>query len=274
VVILLVDIGNTSSEFVVHDGSAVVVKWRMGTNPLYTADQYFVWVSRLCEQAGLSLLDLGAIVISEVVQAVGQILEEFCDKYLHIKPIIVDVAKCNFAMDFAVSDIGSVGADRLVNASVGRYLFGNNIIVIDFGTATTFDVVDRNGVYLGGVISSGLAMIRDVLADKTAKLPHVDLMRPEVVVGGDTVMAMRSGIYWGYLGSVAEICKQIQREMSKKYKQEGEDSRLRVVCTGGYASGLVSDMDFIDFYEPELWIKGLFYIYQINGGNSAVSSRI
>ncbi len=255
--LLTIDAGNTNVVFAVHRGTEQCALWRAASDPRRTADEYGVWVGRLMEMHGLSGGDVTAAIIATVVPEALYSLRSLCRAYFGCEPMVVGEPDVRLGIDALVESPAEVGADRLVNA-VGAYArFGGPLIVIDFGTATSFDVVDDAGDYVGGAIAPGINLSLEALHMAAAQLPRVAIRRPETAIGKRTVPAMLSGIYWGYVGLVEGLVGRIRSEFG---------APMRVVATGGLAPLFVEACDAIDALDSEMTQRGLALIHRRNAG--------
>jgi type III pantothenate kinase len=252
--LLAIDVGNTNTVFALHDGKAIVGEWRCRTERQRTADEYFVWLQQLMEFAGLKP-DVRSVVISSVVPQVLFNLRVLSDRYFHTRPLVVGKPEVNLGPRPRVDPTTNVGADRLVN-TVGAFdRYGGNLIVVDFGTATTFDVVAHDGAYEGGVIAPGVNLSLKALHDAAAALPHIDVTKPERVVGTNTVACMQSGVYWGYVGLIEGLCARIRAERGEA---------MKVIGTGGLSTLFAQGTDVFDAIDTGLTIHGLVLIDALN----------
>lgn len=252
--LLAVDVGNTNTVFALHDGSAVIAEWRCATERQRTADEYWVWLSQLFEHAGLQM-DVRSVVISSVVPQVVFNLRVLSDRYFHTRPLVVGKPEVKLGVPVRVDPTAIVGADRLVN-TVGAYdRYGPNLIVVDFGTATTFDVVGHDGAYEGGIIAPGVNLSLKALHDAAAALPFIDVTRPDHVVGTNTVACMQSGIYWGYVGLIEGLCARIRAERGRA---------MTVIGTGGLSTLFAQGTDVLEQVDTSLTIHGLVLIDRLN----------
>jgi type III pantothenate kinase len=253
--ILAIDSGNTNVVFAVQNGNDVQSQWRAATVAERTADEYMVWLTQLMNLDGVDPNDIdGAIIASVVPQAVFN-QRSLCRRYFNTTPLVVGDPNVDLGISVKVDRPNEVGADRLVNAVAAHATYGEAMIVIDFGTATTFDVVDDDGSYLGGVISPGVNLSLEALHTAAAQLPRVAIARPERVIGKATVPAMTSGIYWGYVGLIEGLVARIQEEFGKP---------MMVIATGGLSTVFSNGTNVIDKLDPDLTIRGLFEIYRRN----------
>ena len=246
--------GNTNTLFAVHDGSEWVAQWRTATQSTRTADEYAVWLSGLLTLQGLKFGDLTGCIISTVVPQSLFNLRNLARRYLKVDPLIVGE---NAQLDIAIriDKPSEAGADRLVN-TIGAYvLYGGPLIVVDSGTATTFDVVGADGAFEGGVIAPGINMSMEALHAAAARLPRVAIQKPDRVVGKDTVGAMQSGVYWGYVALIDGLIDRIKAEYGQP---------MTVVATGGVASLFESASQRIDRFDHDLTLRGLLEIWRRN----------
>ena len=254
--LLCINANNTNVKFAVYDGEKPVGDWRLKTEAGRTADQYIVWLDQLMRMAGFDLNQITGAIIASVVPASVFHLTMLCEQHLKTKPLVVGdpAVKLGIAvkMDIPVS---TVGADRLANAVGGHMTYRRPLIIVDFGTATTFDVADGEGNYLGGAISPGINLSVEILHSATAMLPRIAVERPARVIGKSTTEAMQSGIFWGYVGLVEGMVQRITQEF-------GAD--LEVVATGGLAPLFVGVTPLIHHLDPEITMRGLVEIYRRN----------
>ncbi len=236
-----------------YDGERLVQDWRIRTERNTTEDEFNLLVSGLFGGSGIRLSEVTATIISNVVPPMGSILDAFCRKYLSRAPLWVD-ARTSAGMPILYSNPKEVGADRIVNAVAAYAKYGAGLIVIDFGTATTFDAISERGEYLGGAISPGIRIAAEALFMKASKLPRVDIIQaPDHVIGKDTIGSIQSGVIFGYAGLVDGMVRRMRREM---------DSPPKVIATGGLAP-LMSDVaETIEAVEPDLTLEGLRILYE------------
>ena len=253
--LLAIDSGNTNIVFAIYDGDERRGEWRSSSDAKRTADEYGVWLSQLMALDGLRTQDIDAGIIANVVPETLFSLKTLCRKYFACDPLIVGEPEVELGIDILVDAPDEVGADRLVNAVAAHHRFGGPLIIIDFGTATTFDVVDEDGNYFGGVIAPGINLSLDALHAAAAQLPRVAVQRPKRVIGKQTVPAMMSGVYWGYIGLIEGLVARI-----------GDDfgAPMKVVATGGLAPLFAEGTDAIEELDLELTLRGLAEIHQRN----------
>ncbi len=251
--LLAIDSGNTNIVFAIYDGDERRGEWRSSSDAKRTADEYGVWLSQLMALDGLRTQDIDAGIIANVVPETLFSLKTLCRKYFACDPLIVGEPEVELGIDILVDAPDEVGADRLVNAVAAHHRFGGPLIIIDFGTATTFDVVDEDGNYFGGVIAPGINLSLDALHAAAAQLPRVAVQRPKRVIGKQTVPAMMSGVYWGYIGLIEGLVARI-----------GDDfgAPMKVVATGGLAPLFAEGTDAIEELDLELTLRGLAEIHR------------
>ncbi|MFZ5963908.1 type III pantothenate kinase [Thalassococcus sp. BH17M4-6] len=252
--LLAIDCGNTNTVFSIWDGQRFLATWRTSTEHQRTADQYYVWLSTLMEFQKIEAV-ITDVIISSTVPRVVFNLRVLADRYFNTRPVVVGKPECALPVDVRVDAGTNVGPDRLVNTVAGFDLFGGDLIVVDFGTATTFDVVDTDGAYVGGVIAPGVNLSLQALHQAAAALPHVDISKPQGVVGTNTVACMQSGIFWGYVGLVKEICDRIKAE---------RDRPMKVISTGGLAPLFQQSEELFDAFKDDLTMHGLTVIHAHN----------
>ncbi len=252
--LLVIDVGNTNTVMGVFDGETLVQNWRIRTERNTTEDEFNVLASGLFARSGITFADVEKTVISCVVPPMVTILDSFGRKYLGHPPHWID-ARSFPGMPILAKNPSEVGADRIVNA-VGAYQrYQTSLIVIDFGTATTFDAINAKGAYMGGIISPGVGIASEALFAKASKLPRVEIFsRPESVIGKDTIGSIQSGIIFGYAGLVDGIVQRMQTEMEGKPK---------VIATGGLAPLMQDVATTIEAVEPDLTLQGLRIISQV-----------
>jgi type III pantothenate kinase len=252
--LLVVDAGNTNVVFAVHDGQKWAGIWRIATEPQRTSDEYAVWLLTLLTHAKLTPDLVSAAVIGTVVPAALYHLRRLCREWFEVEPLIAR-ANLDWGFEIKVDNPEDVGADRLLNALAAYHHFRQSIIVIDFGTATTFDVVSERGAYMGGAIAPGINLSIEALHQAAARLPRIGIGRPHAVIGRGTVAAMQSGVYWGYIGLIEGLVTRIRREI---------DAPARVVATGGLAPLFSEGTEIIDRIDPDLTLDGLRMLAQRN----------
>jgi len=256
--LLVVDAGNTNIVFAVHDGTEWRGRWRVRTDAERTSDEYAVWLLALLQHAGLKPADITRCAIGTVVPAALYNLRRLCRDWFACEPLIAR-ANLNWGFDIRVDAPHEVGADRLLNALAAHRQYQGPLIVIDFGTATTFDVVAKDGGYLGGVIAPGINLSIEALHRAAARLPRIGIGRPQAVVGRNTIAAMQSGIYWGYVGLIEGIVARIRAEYD-----EVADGRLKVIATGGLAPLFAEGTTVIEITDEDTTLDGLRLLAERN----------
>ncbi|MFZ1726338.1 MAG: type III pantothenate kinase [Albidovulum sp.] len=256
--LLCIDCGNTNTVFSVWDGTSFLGTWRASTEHQRTADQYFVWLSTLMEAKKLDVA-IDEVVISTTVPRVVFNLRVLCDRYFNCRPLVVGKPECLLPVPPRVDPGTRPGPDRLANAAGAFDRHGGNVVVVDFGTATNFDVVAEDGAYVGGVISPGVNLSLEALHQGAAALPHVDISQPAKVIGTDTIGCIQSGVFWGYTGLIEGIIARIKREY-------GRD--MKVIGTGGLAPLFAQGDVSFDSIEDDLTMHGLTVIHAFNKENA------
>lgn len=255
--LLAIDSGNTNIVFAMFDadGGKVRGEWRSSTDTNRTADEFGVWLTQLMAMEGLNRKDVDACIIASVVPAVVFALKTLCRRYFGCEALVVGDEGVDLGIKILLDRPEEVGADRLVNAVAAHKFYKGPLIVIDFGTATTFDVVDEVGNYCGGAIAPGINLSLEALHAAAAKLPRVAIGRPRTVIGKATVPAMRSGIFWGYVGLIEGLVARIKKEFG---------APMTVVATGGLAPLFLEVTDAIEHLDPDLTLRGLLEIHRLN----------
>ena len=252
--LLVIDAGNTNIVVAVHDGDSYRGRWRIATEPQRTSDEYAVWLLGLFRHGGLSPADVSGAVIGTVVPAALYELRRLCRDWFSVEPVVANPG-LDWGLRIDVDRPEEVGADRLLNAMAAHSRYGGPLVVIDFGTATTFDVVDRAGSYIGGVIAPGINLSIEALHQAAARLPRIGIGRPQSVIGRNTVAAMQSGIFWGYVAMIEGLVARIQSEAGMP---------LKVVGTGGLAPLLAEGTTVIGRIDPDLTLDGLRMLAERN----------
>jgi type III pantothenate kinase len=250
--LLAIDAGNTNIVFAVHDGEETRAEWRSVTETTKTADEYAVLLQQLLQLHGLAFADIDAAIIATVVPAALFDLRRLCRKYLKCEPLVVGDPDVDLGITVHAQ---GAGADRLVNAIAAHERYRGALIVVDFGTATTFDVVSADGDYEGGVIAPGANVSAEALHQAAAMLPRVAVARTQSVIGKATVPAMQSGLYWGYIGLIEGLVARIRTEYGKP---------MTVIGTGGLANLFFRQTGAIEHLDPDLTIRGLVRIHARN----------
>ena len=253
--LLAIDAGYTNLVFALVKGGEIRARWRIATDPRRTADQYAVWLHQLLELEGYDRGDVGAVIIGTVVPRALHNLQVLSKKYFKVEPLIAGQGAAEWPIMLDVDEPHNVGADRALNAMAAHSKYPGDLIVIDFGTATTFDVVGSDGAYRGGIIAPGINLSVDALVNAAAKLPRVAIEAPADthVVGRTTEKQMIIGIYWGYVAMLEGLTERLKREIAKP---------VTVVATGGLATLFDKHTNLFDAIEPDLTIQGLSLLHQ------------
>lgn len=255
--LLAIDIGNTNTVFGLYDGETLVADWRMETHHHRMADEWAAVLITLMSHRGHKLEDIEAVVCASVVPPVTTSVRHMVDEYLHTAMLQVEPGT-KTGVKVCVDNPREVGADRIVNTLAAHTRYGGPAIVIDFGTATTFDVVSPTGEYLGGAIAPGLGIASDALFRYTAQLRRVELVPPKHPVGKNTVHAMQSGVVWGYISLAEGMIGRLKEDMGDL------GMPIKVIGTGGLATLIASHTDCIDIVDQNLTLDGLRMIYELN----------
>jgi type III pantothenate kinase len=253
--LLAIDAGNTNIVFAVHDGKEIRAEWRAVTETTRTSDEYAVLLQPLLQLQGLTFIDITSAIIATVVPAALFDLRQLCRKYLSCEPLVIGDIDVDLGINVNVDRPSAVGADRLVNTVAAHERYKGALIVVDFGTATTFDIVSDKGDYEGGVIAPGVNLSAEALHRAAAMLPRVAVGRTQSVIGKDTVPAMQSGLYWGYVSLIEGLVARIKEEYGKP---------MTVIGTGGLANLFYKQTSVIEHLDPDLTIRGLIQIHARN----------
>lgn len=249
--LLVVDAGNTNVVFALFDGPTLLNQWRTSTDIKRTADEYGVWLTQLIALDGIKPNDINAAILATVVPHTVFPLTHLCERYFKCAPLIIDNGN-SVGINVEVTNPREVGADRLVNAVAAHAKFSGRLIVIDFGTATTFDIIRDDGAYVGGVIAPGVNLSIEALDRAAARLPRITVAKPPSVIGSGTVTAMQSGVYWGYISLIEGLVTRIKEEVGQS---------MRTISTGGLAPLFKNGTDLIDELESDLTLHGLRLVY-------------
>ncbi|MEL6661997.1 MAG: type III pantothenate kinase [Pseudomonadota bacterium] len=253
--LLAIDVGNTNTMFAIHDGSEWTSRWRSHTDSTRTADDYAVWLTQMCRMEGIPFGKIDGVIVSNVVPQAQFNFRNFARRYLDVEPMFVGEADVDLGVEVRIDRPEQAGADRIVNA-VGAYcVYGGPLIVVDSGTATTFDIVGSDGGFEGGIISPGINLSQKALHDAASALPRIAIACPPRVIGKDTVTAMQSGIFLGYVDLIDGLVRRVKAEYGEP---------MRVVGTGGIASLFEGHSREIDLYDQDVTIRGLLEIYRRN----------
>lgn len=252
--LLAIDIGNTDTTLGVFDGEKLRATWHMATEVHRMPDEYAAILLNLLRYQDLAVTDIKEVALCSVVPPLVTTFEELSQRYFGTSPLVIG-AGVKTGVRILMDNPREVGADRIVNAAAAHHIYGGPVIITDLGTATTFDVISREGDYLGGVIASGISTAAEALFARAAMLPRVELVRPKNAIGTSTISAMQSGLIFGYVGLVEGIVSRIQREL---------DGKAKVVATGGYAQLIANETRVIDEVNPNLTLIGLQIINNMN----------
>jgi type III pantothenate kinase len=253
--LLVINSNNTTTVFGVYDGAEKRGVWRISTDARRTADEFAVWLTQLMALSGLSRADIDGVILSNVVPQTAFNLRSLCRTYFGGDPLVVGDAGVDPGIKVLIDRPEEAGADRIANAVGAKNRYRTPAIVLDLGTATTFDVVDAEGNYCGGAICPGITMSFEALYTRAAKLPRVEIKRPKRAVGRTTVEAMQSGIYWGYIGLIEGLIARIERECGQS---------MTVIGTGGLVPLIADGTSAIQHVDPDLTLLGLVDIYRRN----------
>ena len=254
--LLAIDAGNTNIVFALLEGGAIRARWRIATDPRRTADEYAVWLHQLLQLESLGREAVDAVIIGTVVPRALHNLRDLAGKYFGVEPLVAGEGPADWRVELDVAEPRTVGADRVLNAIAAHRLHRGDLIVIDFGTATTFDVVDYSGAYKGGIIAPGINLSLDALVTAAAKLPRIAIEAPDgnlSVIGRTTEDQMHIGIYWGYVAMMEGLVQRMKAEIGRP---------VTVVATGGLATLFDRHSAIFDAIEPDLTIQGLGLLYE------------
>lgn len=253
--LLVIDCGNTNTVFALFDGDNKKGEWRSQTESRRTADEHGVWLTQLLSLEGLAPADVTGAIIASVVPQATFALGALCRRYFAVEPMIVGEPSVKLGLKVLTERPDEVGADRLVNAVAAHARYPGDLILVDFGTATTFDAVTAGGDYKGGIIAPGVNLSVEALVLAAARLPRISVKRPEKVLGTTTIAAMQSGVYWGYVGLIEGLVSRLADELAVK---------PTVIATGGLAALFAGATKAIHHIDPDLTLRGLVRIYGLN----------
>lgn len=252
--LLVIDIGNTNITIGVYKENHLVGRFRMTTRMERTSDEYGLLLHSYLQASHLNVEDVKDVIISSVVPKINYSFSSSIIKYFHIRPLFVGPG-VKTGINIQIDHTSTLGSDRLVDAAGAYYTYGGPCLVIDFGTATTYDVIIEKGVFIGGVIAPGIGIEAGVLSSMAAQLPEIELVKPQHIIAKNTVTAMQAGVVYGYIGKTEYIIKKIKEEYGQN---------LKVVSTGGLGKLIAKETELIDIYDQELTFKGLKIIYDKN----------
>lgn len=255
--LLAIDCGNTNVVFAVYDGDKQRGQWRAATKTDRTSDEYGIWLTQLMERDGITTSAIQHAIVASVVPGKNFDLKRLCQKYFNVEPKFIGDKDVDLGTVVRVDNPKEAGADRVINAMAAHTTYGGPLIIIDFGTATTFDVVDSSGAYCGGCIAPGINLSMEALHMATAQLPRLQVVNPgnAPVVGTNTISAMMSGVFWGYIGLIEGLVTRIKAE-------RGEN--MKVVATGGLAPLFAEATTVIEHIDPDLTMRGLVAVHERN----------
>jgi type III pantothenate kinase len=254
--LLAINANNTNIKFAIYNGDSVVGHWRIATDPARTADEYAVWLTHLMALKDINPDDISDSIIAIVVPQALFEIKVLCRNYFNSNPLVIGDGYVDLGIKVDIETPEEAGADRLVNAVAGHTFYGGPLIIVDFGTATTFDVINEEGDYIGGIIAPGINLSVEALHIAAAKLPRIAIERPNHIIGKSTVEAMKSGVYWGYVCLVEGLVKRI--------KIEHKRDDMKVIVTGGLAPLFDGATEIFDIMDVDITMKGLLEIYRRN----------
>jgi type III pantothenate kinase len=259
--LLAIDCGNTNIVFAVYAGSELKGQWRAATKTDRTSDEYGVWLSELLEREGLTAAAVTHAMVASVVPGKNFDLARMCEKYFKCQARFIGDPGVDIGTTVRVDNPREAGADRVINAIAAHTTYGGPLVVLDFGTATTFDVVDKTGAYCGGCIAPGINLSMEALHMATAQLPRLPVTHPgnAPVVGTTTIAAMNSGVFWGYIGLIEGLVARIKAE-----REPIEGKTLKIIGTGGLAPLFAQATKVIEHIDPDLTLRGLLLVHQRN----------
>ncbi|MFC1869890.1 type III pantothenate kinase [Chloroflexota bacterium] len=252
--LLVIDVGNTDTTLGIFEDDKLRATWRLATSIHRLVDEYAALMLNLLHHRGIDTSDIKDVAMCSAVPPLTATFEQLFERYFHISPLVV-AAGVKTGVRIRMDNPREVGADRIVNAAAAHHLYGGPVIIVDLGTATTFDTVSGEGDYLGGAIAPGIGTATEALFMRAAKLPRVELVAPQRAIGTDSITAMQSGIIFGYVGLVEGIVTRIQQELGEKAK---------IVATGGFAALIAKETKIIEIVNPDLTLIGLMLIHQMN----------
>ncbi|MDO5026212.1 MAG: type III pantothenate kinase [Tissierellia bacterium] len=253
--LLLIDVGNTNIVMGMYDGDEFKFSWRLGTKVARTSDEYGLQVDSILRHYGVDIEDITDVVLASVVPSIQHTLKTMCTRYLGKEPMVIGEGT-KTGMKIKYDNPKEVGADRIVNAVAAYQRYGGPCLIIDIGTAISFDVVSKDGEYLGGAIAPGIGISSEALFSRTSKLPRVELEEPKNVIGKNTVEAIQSGVVYGFIGLVDNIISNILSEMRLDQKD------IKIIATGGYAQLIATKSKYVEEYDYDITLQGMKMIYE------------
>lgn len=252
--LLTIDIGNTNIVFGIFKENLLIKTYRLSSRILRTSDEYSLEIASLLFFDNISIKEIDDIIISSVVPPLDPIIEKTCEKLFNKKPIFVNISM-NLPIKFEIENLNELGIDRVIGSSMGYYITKSGVVIVDFGTATTFDIVRKDGVFIGGAIAPGILISLESLITRTAKLPKVELSLPPSPIGKNTINAIKSGMLYGWSGMVERILYEIENSLNDK---------MKLIITGGASHFILPLIKIEHIYERDLILKGLKLIYDLN----------
>lgn len=257
--IICIDVGNTNIKYGVFDKENLIISFRVATDHKRTSDEYGGQLVSILRNSGISIKDICGGIISSVVPPLDYTIQRMCTLYLGFKPLILEPG-LKTGLNIKVDNAKEVGADRVLNNVAALLKYKAPMIIIDFGTATTFNVINSKNEFIGGIIAPGIKGSLDSLVNGTAKLPRVEIERPATVIGKNTVTNMQSGIFYGFAGLVEYLVRRIKREL--------KCDKITTIATGGFSEIIANEISEIDFVDKLLTLNGLKYLYDLNSENN------
>lgn len=253
--LLAIDVGNTNSKFALFDGDRIVAQFRLRTEAKRTADEYGAWLTQLMGLKGIDPRSIVGAIMASTAPAVNPNVRRLCETYFGTKLLIVGEPDCELGIQVLIDRPQDAGPDRLVGVIAGHTRHGGPLVTVDFGSATTFDIADKDGNFVGGVISPGVEFTIEAFYLMTARLPRIRVEKPAKVIGKATIPAMQSGVFWGYVGLIESLIKRIKAEYGEP---------MKVIATGGLAPVFESEVHLFDVIEPDLMYLGLLEVWRRN----------
>ncbi len=258
--LLAINVNNTNVKFAIYDGDTMAGQWRIAMKPTRTSDEYAVWLTQLMALKDLNPSHIDHAIIANVVPQAMFEIKTLCRTYFGCDPRVIGDKDVDLNISVKIDQPNEAGADRLVNAVAGFKFYGGPLIIVDFGTATTFDVINQDGDYIGGIIAPGINLSVEALYVAAAKLPRIAIERPRHIIGQNTVDAMKSGVYWGYIGLIEGLIERIRQQ----YNKDHGEANMKVIVTGGLAPLFVDATDVFDVIDVDITMKGLLEIHRNN----------